>query len=47
MSNLVVVGTRWGDKGKGKVVDLMTAKADLVVIFQGGNNAGHGAHGLT
>jgi len=41
MSNLVVVGTQWGDEGKGKVVDLMTAKADLVVRFQGGNNAGH------
>ncbi len=39
--NLVVVGTQWGDEGKGKVVDLMTAKADLVVRFQGGNNAGH------
>jgi len=41
MSNLVVVGTQWGDEGKGKVVDLMTAKADLIVRFQGGNNAGH------
>ncbi len=41
MSNLVVVGTQWGDEGKGKVVDLMTARADLVVRFQGGNNAGH------
>jgi adenylosuccinate synthase len=41
MSNLVVVGTQWGDEGKGKVVDLMTAKADMVVRFQGGNNAGH------
>jgi adenylosuccinate synthase len=41
MSNVVVVGTQWGDEGKGKVVDLLTAKADLVVRFQGGNNAGH------
>ena len=41
MSNLVVVGTQWGDEGKGKVVDLMTAEADCVVRFQGGNNAGH------
>ncbi len=41
MSNTVVVGTQWGDEGKGKVVDLLTAKADMVVRFQGGNNAGH------
>ncbi|SPD76471.1 adenylosuccinate synthetase [uncultured Desulfobacterium sp.] len=41
MSNLVVVGTQWGDEGKGKVVDLLTAKADMVVRYQGGNNAGH------
>lgn len=41
MSNVVVVGTQWGDEGKGKVVDLLTAKADIVVRFQGGNNAGH------
>ncbi len=41
MSNIVVVGTQWGDEGKGKVVDLMTAKADLVVRYQGGANAGH------
>lgn len=41
MSNIVVVGTQWGDEGKGKVVDLLTAKLDLVVRFQGGNNAGH------
>jgi adenylosuccinate synthase len=41
MSNVVVVGTQWGDEGKGKVVDLLTAKADMVVRFQGGNNAGH------
>jgi adenylosuccinate synthase len=41
MSNVVVVGTQWGDEGKGKVVDLLAANADLVVRFQGGNNAGH------
>jgi adenylosuccinate synthase len=41
MSNVVVLGTQWGDEGKGKVVDLLTESADLVVRFQGGNNAGH------
>jgi adenylosuccinate synthase len=41
MSNVVVVGTQWGDEGKGKVVDLLTPRADLIVRFQGGNNAGH------
>ncbi len=41
MPNVVVVGTQWGDEGKGKVVDLLTAKSDMVVRYQGGNNAGH------
>jgi adenylosuccinate synthase len=41
MPNTVVVGTQWGDEGKGKVVDLLAAEADLVVRFQGGANAGH------
>ena len=41
MANVVIIGTQWGDEGKGKVVDYLTAKADLVVRFQGGNNAGH------
>jgi adenylosuccinate synthase len=41
MSNVVIVGTQWGDEGKGKVVDLLASSADLVVRFQGGNNAGH------
>ena len=41
MSCVVVVGTQWGDEGKGKVVDLLTRYADVVVRFQGGNNAGH------
>ncbi len=40
-SNVVVVGTQWGDEGKGKVVDLLTRKAQAVVRFQGGHNAGH------
>jgi len=39
--NVVVLGTQWGDEGKGKVVDLLTARADAVVRFQGGHNAGH------
>ncbi len=41
MANIVVVGTQWGDEGKGKVVDLLTAEVEFVVRFQGGNNAGH------
>ncbi len=40
-SNLVVVGAQWGDEGKGKIVDLLTEKAGVIVRFQGGNNAGH------
>ena len=36
-----VIGTQWGDEGKGKIVDWLSSKADLVVRFQGGNNAGH------
>jgi len=39
--NVVVIGTHWGDEGKGKVVDLLTEKAAAVVRFQGGHNAGH------
>lgn len=39
--SVVVLGTQWGDEGKGKIVDLLTAKADAVVRFQGGHNAGH------
>jgi len=39
--NVVVIGTQWGDEGKGKLVDLLTEKADAVVRFQGGHNAGH------
>jgi adenylosuccinate synthase len=41
MPNVVVVGAQWGDEGKGKIVDLLTSYADVVVRFQGGNNAGH------
>jgi adenylosuccinate synthase len=41
MPNVVVVGAQWGDEGKGKIVDLLTEHADVVVRFQGGNNAGH------
>jgi len=39
--NVVVLGTQWGDEGKGKIVDLLTDKAQIVVRFQGGHNAGH------
>jgi len=41
MANVAVIGAQWGDEGKGKVVDLFTQDADIVVRFQGGNNAGH------
>jgi len=41
MSGYVVVGTQWGDEGKGKIVDVLSEKADMIVRFQGGNNAGH------
>ena len=39
--NLVIIGTQWGDEGKGKIVDLLTEDAAVVVRFQGGHNAGH------
>jgi adenylosuccinate synthase len=39
--NVVVIGTQWGDEGKGKLVDLLTEQAEAVVRFQGGHNAGH------
>ena len=41
MSNMVIVGAQWGDEGKGKIVDLLSARCDYIVRFQGGNNAGH------
>ena len=41
MANVIVVGSQWGDEGKGKIVDWMSERADVVVRFQGGHNAGH------
>ena len=41
MSTVVVTGTQWGDEGKGKIVDYLAEKADIVVRYQGGSNAGH------
>ena len=41
MSQIVIIGTQWGDEGKGKIVDLLSVQADIIVRFQGGNNAGH------
>src|SRR5215212_1264472 len=41
MAGIVIIGAQWGDEGKGKVTDLMAERADLVIRFQGGNNAGH------
>lgn len=41
MSNVTVIGAQWGDEGKGKIVDWLSARADVVVRFQGGHNAGH------
>ncbi len=41
MANTVLIGLQWGDEGKGKIIDVLTEKADVVVRFQGGNNAGH------
>ncbi|MDY6469704.1 MAG: adenylosuccinate synthetase, partial [Succinivibrio dextrinosolvens] len=40
-NNVIVLGTQWGDEGKGKIADLLTSKANIVVRSQGGNNAGH------
>jgi adenylosuccinate synthase len=39
--NIVIVGTQWGDEGKGKVIDILSERADFIIRFQGGNNAGH------
>ena len=39
--SVVLIGTQWGDEGKGKIVDLLTDRADAVARFQGGHNAGH------
>ena len=41
MPGIVIVGAQWGDEGKGKITDLLAERADAVVRFQGGNNAGH------
>ena len=41
MNNIVVVGTQWGDEGKGKIVDWLSKEADIIIRFQGGHNAGH------
>jgi len=41
MANTVLIGSQWGDEGKGKIIDVLTANADWVVRYQGGNNAGH------
>ncbi len=40
-NNVIVLGTQWGDEGKGKIADLLTVNADIVFRSQGGNNAGH------
>ena len=41
MTNVAVIGAQWGDEGKGKIVDWLASRADIVVRFQGGHNAGH------
>ena len=41
MANVTVIGAQWGDEGKGKIVDWLSNQADIVLRFQGGNNAGH------
>lgn len=41
MANTILIGAQWGDEGKGKIIDVLTAKADIIVRSQGGNNAGH------
>ena len=41
MSSVTVIGAQWGDEGKGKIVDWLASRADVVVRFQGGHNAGH------
>src|SRR5215831_8171620 len=41
MANVAVIGAQWGDEGKGKIVDWLSQRADVVVRFQGGHNAGH------
>ena len=41
MANLVIIGSQWGDEGKGKIVDILAKDAHMVVRYQGGSNAGH------
>ena len=41
MRNVAVIGSQWGDEGKGKIVDWLSEKADIIIRFQGGHNAGH------
>ena len=41
MANTILIGAQWGDEGKGKIIDVLTEQADVVVRTQGGNNAGH------
>ena len=41
MANVVVIGSQWGDEGKGKIVDWLSERADVIARFQGGHNAGH------
>src|SRR4051812_35618373 len=41
LGNVTVIGAQWGDEGKGKIVDWLASRADMVVRFQGGHNAGH------
>ncbi len=41
MSVTAIVGAQWGDEGKGRVIDYLASRADMVVLFQGGDNAGH------
>lgn len=41
MANTVIIGAQWGDEGKGKIVDMLSAQSQVIVRFQGGNNAGH------
>ena len=41
MATSMVIGTQWGDEGKGKITDMLAQKADIIVRFQGGANAGH------
>src|SRR6266487_1792958 len=44
MANTILIGAQWGDEGKGKIIDVLTDGADVVVRTQGGNNAGHTVH---